>query len=296
MTAQVLSPRLQAFTEPGIEDVSEKSKPAPHDVLTGLNYWKDPGDGSAPTPLVVGGGTITNKRPTIRQPVTVTDITGSSENYTIDSHGFQYLFHPSQSKEFVDESKIKTEYYPQCVDLLESVTGANRIFIFDHKVRRGPTHWHNLGVNNLANRGPVTRVHVDQSYDGAEMVLRRWLPDEADELAKRRYQIINVWRPIKTILKDPIAVADANSIPETDLVPAKSMYDQYTGETWTVRPSSAHRWYFKYKLTPDEVLLIKCFDSDPKVARRTPHSAFEDPDEMNEEHRQSIEVRCLVFH
>ena len=36
------------------------------------------------------------------------------------------------------------------------------------------------------------RAHVDQSYDGAEMVLRRWFPDEADDLVKRRYQIINV--------------------------------------------------------------------------------------------------------
>jgi hypothetical protein len=35
------------------------------------------------------------------------------------------------------------------------------------------------------------RVHCDQSYDGAEMLLRRYLPDEAEELVKRRYQIIN---------------------------------------------------------------------------------------------------------
>lgn len=71
-------------------------------------------------------------------------------------------------------------------------TGASRIFIFDHKTRCGPSNWHKLGKGNRSSRGPLLRAHVDQSYDGAELVLRRWFPEEADELVKKRYQIINV--------------------------------------------------------------------------------------------------------
>ena len=66
------------------------------------------------------------------------------------------------------------------------------MFVFDHRTRCGPSNWHSLGKGNAESRGPLLRAHVDQSYDGAEMVLRRWFPDEADELVKRRYQIINV--------------------------------------------------------------------------------------------------------
>jgi hypothetical protein len=62
------------------------------------------------------------------------------------------------------------------------------------------------------------------------------LPDEAEELLKKRFQIINVsnsvldgceiyaltlgqvWRPIRPIYKDPLAVADAHSVPDSDLV------------------------------------------------------------------------------
>ena len=35
------------------------------------------------------------------------------------------------------------------------------------------------------------------------------------------------------------------------------------------RPNPAHRWYFKYAQRPDEVTLIKCFDTveEPGVAR-----------------------------
>ena len=72
-------------------------------------------------------------------------------------------------------------------------TGASRVVVFDHKVRRGPTNWHDLGPGNSAFRGGLHRVHVDQSYAGAEIILRHNLPDEADELLrKKRWQIINV--------------------------------------------------------------------------------------------------------
>lgn len=56
-------------------------------------------------------------------------------------------------------------------------------------------------------------------------------------------------------------------------------------------------WYYKSGLTPEEVLLIKCFDS--KVdgrARRVPHTAFEVRNTEDREARESIEIRALVFH
>lgn len=56
-------------------------------------------------------------------------------------------------------------------------------------------------------------------------------------------------------------------------------------------------WYYKSGLTPDEVLLIKCFDSKlDGRARRVPHTAFEVPNTEDKEGRESIEVRALVFH
>ena len=70
--------------------------------------------------------------------------------------------------------------------------------------------------------------------------------------------------------------------------------DEFKGESWVVRYNSAHRWYYKHKMTPQNVLLIKCFDSDKKVARRALHTAFEDLVYKDDESRQSIEVRCLV--
>ena len=127
--------------------------------------------------------------------------------------------------------------------------------------------------------------------------MQHHLPDEASHLLRGRYQIINVWRPIKTIRKDPLGVADATSVHEEDLLPVQLIYPDRVGETFTVRPNGSHRWFYLREQTPGEVMLIKCFDS--KVdgrARRAPHSAFVDHGFEAERPRESIEVRALVFH
>jgi hypothetical protein len=267
-----------------------------HNVETTLNYWDDPGDGSPPTPIIIAKGRITNERPNRAHKFLVTDISGDEDKYTLDTAGFQYCRHSSCEKNFVDEAAITSAYYKECEELLKNVTGANRVHVFNHKVRRGPTQWHHLGFDNLKNRGPVTKTHVDQSYAGAELRLRYDLPDEAEELLKKRYQIINIWRPISTVLKDPIAIADARSVPDADLVEADMIEHDFPGKQWVVRHSPNHRWYYKYQMTPEDVLLIKCFDSKASVARRALHSAFEDAAQQDQESRQSIEVRCLVFY
>lgn len=265
-----------------------------HHVQTTFNYWDDPGDGSVPTPIYIGKGRISNERPHRPHDFVVNDITGAEDEYSLDSHGFQYCFRESREKNFTDDQSIRATYYEDCEQLLKDVTGATRVRIFNHKVRRGPTQWHHLGLKNLANRGPVTKTHVDQSYRGAELRMRWEFPEEADEIVKRRYQIINVWRPIETILKDPIAVADADSVPDEDLVGAVMVEDDFHGESWVVRHNPNHQWHYKHRMTPQDVLLIKCFDSNVSVARRSLHSAFEDPMHCDKDSRQSIEVRCLV--
>lgn len=178
-------------------------------------------------------------------------------------------------------------------------TGASKIFIFDHTIRRSSQDRRSVdGAGKpIPARGPVQRVHVDQSYKAAPNRVTYHLPEEADRLLQGRFQIINVWRPIKTIRKDPFGVADATSVPDSDLVPVELIYPNRVGETLTVRPNENHRWYYLKEQQPNEVLLIKCFDSKTDGrARRVPHSAFVDESTVNEEPRESIEVRSLVFH
>ncbi|CAJ2513946.1 Uu.00g020650.m01.CDS01 [Anthostomella pinea] len=275
--------------------------PKPHDVSTFINYYRDPGDGTPPMPIRISDKTVKNERPTIAQRTIIHDITGEEDKYTLDANGFQFCRRETQlqAADFHDADKVQTDYYPESAQLLKDITGAPRVVVFDHKTRSGPSNWHKLGEGNRQTRGPLLRAHVDQSYDGAELILRKYSPDDADELMKRRYQIINIWRPVKTIYKDPLAVADASSVPDSDLLAAAIVYPSgKKDETWTMLPNAANRWYFKYAQRPDEVLLIKCFDSLERdgLARRVPHSAFEDPEMKDREDRESIETRALLFY
>ncbi|KAK4126858.1 hypothetical protein N657DRAFT_640720 [Parathielavia appendiculata] len=281
----VFTPRV---VEPAVAPSSK------HNVRTVLNYYKDPEDGSPPAPFYVDRPYTeqVHARPTVEVEVEVTDITGSEDKYTLDSHGFQLVRHESNEKSFLDEERIKAQYYAEVEQLLKDVTGAVRVFVFDHTIRRQK----DPAKPDAAFRGPVRSVHIDQSYSASVERVRYHLPDEAEQLLQKRFQIINVWRPIKTILKDPLAVADAHSVAESDLVGAALVYPHRRGETYVVKPNPNHRWYFKYAQRPDEVTLIKCYDSLSSVARRIPHSAFVDPAEEDKEPRESIEVRTLVFY
>ncbi|CAG8219884.1 unnamed protein product [Penicillium olsonii] len=264
----------------------------PHHVQTTLNFFKANEDGSPPHPTYVGQPE-TYERPYTPLSVTVHDISGHELDYALDTHGFQLYYHESQEKDFLDDEKIKREYYPETEQLLKDATGATRIHIFDHTIRRAP----NDGRAGKDLRGPVQRVHIDQSYEASKSRVPFHLPDDAPELLKGRYQIINVWRPIKTILKDPLAVADAHSVPDRDLVGIKLIYPNREGETYSVKPNPDIKWYYRYGQTPDLVTLIKCFDSKTDGrARRVPHTAFENPETVGEAARESIEVRALVFH
>ncbi|KAH6839711.1 hypothetical protein B0T12DRAFT_364855 [Alternaria alternata] len=264
----------------------------PRNVHTTFNYYKDPGDGTEHAPSLAG------KRATFNQPSVdlehvVTDITGSANNYTLDSHGFQLFAHASEERDFLDDGRIKAIYYPEVEKLVHAITGASRVHIFDHTIRRpNPT-----ALDPDDERRPVKRAHIDQSESAAFNHVKRHLGEDAERLSRSRFQILNIWRPIKTIYRDPFAVCSSHSVRDEDILPVKLVYPDWVGEPCTILPNRNHAWYYKYAQTPDEVMIFKCYEwKKDGRARRVPHSAFVDEEMANMEPRQSIEVRALVFY
>jgi len=68
--------------------------------------------------------------------------------------------------------------------------------------------------------------------------------EEAEELLRHRFEIVNVWRPIQGPLHDaPLAVCDATTVAFTDFVPSDLVYRDRTGEIYRVKYNPAHRWF-----------------------------------------------------
>src|SRR5271170_666774 len=168
--------------ETTVQTTSTAAITNPHHVTTTLNYYKDPGDGSVPPPSYVGKPE-TYERPVEKLDVTVHDIRGREKLFTLDQNGFQIHVHKSLERDFLDDEQIKAVYYPETETLLKDVyvgiahitllfltitsrTGASRVLIFDHTIRRAPQDQRASPAASL--RGPVNRVHIDQSYTAAK--------------------------------------------------------------------------------------------------------------------------------
>jgi len=231
-------------------------------------------------------------------PAKVYDIRGREAEFSsVDTAGFAVYNHPAKERLFVDDSAIRGGYYDEIEALLrkklEEGDKIRKITIFDHTIRRR---------RKDAPRQPVQQVHIDQTPQSAEARVRRHVSDpaEVEDLLSRRYQLINVWRPIENAASDfPLAVIDWRTTKPDDLVKVDLLYpkrvadgsetngngqqdddddrgkeklaDESThkstegyevkGETYAVAPSQDHRFYYYKDMTPDEVMFIKCFDS-----------------------------------
>lgn len=239
-------------------------------------------------------------------PVPLTDIRGQESQYTLDNAAFQVLSSiPTKTtyETYTNDDEVQRIYYPEVEELLlKHVPGAHKIVIFDHTIRR---------QDNAAPRKPVTRAHVDQTAGAAAERVRLHVPnpDEANQLLKGRYRIINVWRPINgTVVTAPLAFADTSTIDPTpggeDLFPVEHRYPHRNGEIMGVKYRDSQRWFYLSGMRLDERLLIKCSDSaadvagDSSIKARLPHTGFTDPRSVEGEGRrprESVEVRALVF-
>ncbi|KAL1981291.1 hypothetical protein VTN96DRAFT_2837 [Rasamsonia emersonii] len=265
-------------------------------VETELLFYVPPSDGSVPFNYV--------EKPPEGQPqrnyneaahkIQVEDIRGHEDEYTLDKDAFQVLKNVRSAttyETFNSDEEIQRVFYPEVERvLLDNVPGAHRVIIFDHTIRR---------ENPNAPRQPVHRAHSDQTDRAAEWRVRLHVPDqeEAEKLLKGRYRIINVWRPLNgPVQSSPLAFATATSVKESDLVPVEHRYPHRTGETMGVVYNPDMKWKYWSGMTNDELLFLKCSDTQPGVNKRVPHSAFKDPrTPPGARPRESIEVRALVF-
>ena len=229
--------------------------------------------------------------------VAIHDMRPAAADVSLDREGFAVLHAPSAVKDFWDEDEVRRVYYPEVQRVLAEATGASKVFIFDHTLRKRVR-----GTEDRAPgtpRQPATGVHVDHTATSGPQRVRDFFGDEAETLLRGRVQVINLWRPIRGPLRDaPLAVCDAASVAPEDLVPSDLVYQNRVGETYGVHYNPAHRWFYVPEMQPDEALLLKCYDlATDGRARFAPHTAFDDPTAPADVlPRESIEIRTLVFH
>lgn len=267
------------------------------DVHAKMAFYQAPADGSAPFNLIKEPLERNFETPTA--PVFIHDVRGSEASLTLDHDAVAVIsgVPPSAEKDFTDDESIERNYYPEVEELLlKHVPGATRVVFFDHTIRRADPN---------AHRGPVLMAHIDQTAKSAALRVKKHLGDDAEELLKGRYRIINVWRPLNAnpVESFPLAFASSASVDNKDIIPVQHIYPSgYTGETAAVAYNEAQKWMYLSGMTGSERILLECFDTEALKegsavkGGRLPHTAFEHPGTRGDaEGRESIEVRALVF-
>ena len=277
-----------------VQVLEQEQDAMPEAIEATLNYLMDTGEPvftqtAAPGDLDVRtGGRQDPRRVTIRN--------GSlyAAQFVLDRDGFCFVRHDTKVRDFFDEDEVRRVYYPEMEALVKTESGTGRVVVFDHTLRTADDELR----EKRRIREVVRRVHNDYTEWSGPQRVRDLLPREADELLRRRFAIVQVWRPIRLpVESSPLAICDARSLLATDLVISERRYPDRIGQTYAIKCNPAHRWYWFPRMRRDEALVFKVYDSlKDGRARWTAHTAFDDPTSPpNARPRESIEIRTLAF-
>jgi hypothetical protein len=219
---------------------------------------------------------------------------GRGKPFSLEENGFVFVEHQTAVRDFFDKAELERVYYPEVAALIRGLSGAKRVHVFDHTLRSGDEAEREARLV----REPVLSAHNDYTEWSGPNRVREVLPEEAESLLKTRFAIIQVWRAInRPIESNPLAIADARSIAAEDLLVAERRYPHRVGQTYRLKYSPGHRWFYFPRMRRDEALVFKVYDSEKDGrARFTPHTSFDDPTTPpGAPPRQSIEARALAF-
>lgn len=222
-----------------------------------------------------------------------------AQEFNVDKNGFELSEDlKTNFDDWENEDAVRKEFYPEVVEFLKKNTGAKRVLVFDHTIRTKANDAKKLTQEtSTSQRAPVMLVHCDYTAQSGPTRVKQLLPDEAEELLKERCAFINVWKPVRNIVEErPLCMCDVASAPATDFFKLHLRYRDRDGENYVMRHSDRHQWFYFPKMTPEQVILLKTYDSDTERAQFVGHSAFVDPTSpANAKTRESVEIRTIAF-
>ena len=236
---------------------------------------------------------------------------------SMDKLGVSLARCESECTNFYDAAEVERVYYPEMEKLLlEYFPGATDALVYNHDVfdkdyegdRTEDQDNKNPGVNaNYANL-----VHNDLNDNSGrvrcrELLIRNlrnfgreqnYTPEQADAKMAKRFMSINLAKPMQTVQQNPFVLCAWPSFADQPYITNYRVYDDRVGETtrFTYRPE--HEWYWLPQQQPNEVSMLKCYDSitDGSVSRWSFHSACVDPSVPRDAPcRKNVVVRSFVF-
>lgn len=246
------------------------------------------------------------------------DILGSAREQ-LDERGYAAVRHTSSYATVEGLKSVATTnaYLEECCDLYKTILGADEVIAWNSVVRSNdeaaiPDVKESRQKAVQTDAPPADTIkaisssaHVDQDEEYARVIAKRAAGEDVFE-KYRRVQIVNLWRPLRgPVTNAPLAVCSFRSLNvENDLMRCAGAY----GTHWSVSYSPRQEWSYLSHQMPDEVLLLRCYDSEMSREGQALFSAHTAVDVHNEPlpsgiesgtplvPRTSVEVRLIVLH
>jgi hypothetical protein len=230
---------------------------------------------------------------TEKKKVLIKDIRNSNK-FSLHKNGFIF----KKVNFYLEEKDIQKDYTQYKKDLskfLKELFPYKYIEIFDITKRSNKKK----GSDNMDGpRQPADRAHVDYTINSGVIRAKQILKNNFYELNKNRVIQLNVWRPIcSKVLSSPLAIADASSIQQKDLIETDQIFPDRIGEIYHLAYEKKQKWYWVSKMENNEALIFKGWDSSPSKedVSFTPHTSFNIPNQdINKSPRESIEARVFI--
>ncbi len=267
-----------------------------------------------------------NARRSLYFPQTLRDARRLSEYYPglspntprcMDKLGLSVAHWDSACGNFYDSEEVRRVFYAEMEKLLlDFFPDATDALVFNHDVfdkdyagdRTEDQDAKNPGVNaQYANL-----VHNDLNDNSGRVRCRELLTRnlrnfgreqnyteaEAEAKMSRRFMSINLAKPMETVEQNPFVLCAWPSFADQPYINNYRVYDDRVGETTRFTYRSSHEWYWLPQQRPNEVSMLKCYDSitDGSVSRWSFHSACVDPTAPADARcRKNVVVRSFVF-
>ncbi len=223
----------------------------------------------------------------------------------------------SACSNFYDAHEVERVFYPEMEQLLlDFYPDATDALVYNHDVF--DKHYTGDRTENQADKNPgvnaayANLVHNDLNDNSGRLRCwelltqnlrnfgreQRYTPEQAREKMSRRFLSINLAKPMQTVQQNPFVLCAWPSFADQPYINNYRVYDDRVGETTRFTYRGEHEWYWFPQQQPNEVSMLKCYDSitDGSVSRWSFHTACIDPNAPADAPcRKNVVVRAFVF-
>ena len=184
--------------------------------------------------------------PAEEHSVEIRNVRPQAARLSLERQGFMLLHQPTAVRDFHDAREVRDIYYPEVEALVARLLDAEKVLAFGEVARS----------DSEATGDGQRPAYVDYG----ERTVRQFAHDllgsqEAESWLQRRFVLMNIWRPIRTVYRTPLALCDGSSVRRSELNDSEvhgglNDPNRATLYGYTLSYGPQHRWYYVPRMEP----------------------------------------------